>query len=238
MNLAGAWAGVLDFIKQNVTMPNASPVPSEFVGKLYPRYKAPHVHNQPHCTQLPANLPGTMDDQEVYGCDVACTSGCILDQPSIHNPGPSFANSTHSVNLVRVHKATVHFTSVRALLILQRELINDTSANEVQRHTFGLARVLMRPSPGNAWTSKSDFRSRISTGNYSQNATGVWRMWQTGTIGLRTMDLPASGGPSPNTLTFRGVTDMWMDKLPGQLDCWVGTCLGQPNCGQNQSLCS
>jgi hypothetical protein len=200
----------------------------EFQGKTFPRYKAPHVPNQVLCTQLVATLGQA---QPTIGCDpISCNNGCVPDAPSLHNPGPSFANATHSVNLVRIHKATVHYSCVRALLILQREILNDSSANAVQRHKYALARVLMRPAPGDAYKAKVDFRTNIMNGTYTRNATGVWQAWQTGTTGLRTMDLPSIGGPSADTLQFAGVTSDGMQTMPGQMQCWNASCIGLPDC--------
>ena len=208
-------------------MPNVSVVAENMRGKVYARFKTPHVDNQPACTQIYAS-PGA-SNQSVMGCDTSCTNGCLEGAPSVYNPGPSFANGTHSVNLVRVHKATVHYSCVRALLILQRERLDDANANQEQRHTYALARVLMRPAPGHAYTAKVDFRANIMNGTYSQSPTGLWQAWQTGTTGLRTMDPPA-GGPSPATLTFTGVTDDGMAYMPGQMQCWDPACVGLLNC--------
>jgi hypothetical protein len=229
-NLSSAWNGVVAFVTQNVTMPNVSSVPTEYQGLTYPRYKAPHVPNQPNCAQAPANLPGNLDDQSVYGCinEKTCPDGCVEGQPSMHNPGPSFSNTTHSVNLVRIHKATVHFTCVRALLILQRER-TERNAHETQRHTYTLARVLMKPKPGNAFNQKDTFRNNIMNGDYAENVTGVWQVFQTGTTGLRSMDLKGTNGPNPSSLTFRGVTDNDMLDMPGQLRDWNANCIGKPD---------
>ncbi|KAI8471304.1 MAG: hypothetical protein J3K34DRAFT_236306 [Monoraphidium minutum] len=223
-DFTAAWNGVKRFINEVVEMPNVSIVPEQFRGKSFPRYKAPHVPNQPYCQQLAP--PALGQDQPVYGCGSSCTNGCVPNRPSLHNPGPSFANLTASVNLVRVHKATVHFTCVRALLILQRDILNNPDKHEIQQHTYALARVLMKPQPGDAWSQKTTFRQHIMNGTYAQNSSGVWQMWQTGTTGLRTMEItPVHPHPSPATLQFTGVTQ-GMESMPGQLLCWgPGVCL-------------
>jgi hypothetical protein len=238
---ASAWQGVVAFINGNVTMPDVPFLAESMRNKTYPRYKAPHVENQPDCEQLAAN---PMDpNQPRYGCNnETCPNGCVRNLPSMYNPGPSFANETHSVNLVRIHKASVHYTCVRSLLILQRECLANETEQELHRHTYTLVRVLMKPAPGYAWTHKDDFRKNIASGNYSTQPSGVWQMWQTGTVGLRTMDLPpAANGelspPSPNLLQFTGVTQDEFKAMPGQMVCWDPMCLGQPQDCVKQSVC-
>jgi len=224
-------------------MPDVDPVDYSVRNKAFPRYKAPHVANQPPCLQKSESLPGkgfysnATSDQPIYGCDESCNNGCVPNQPSIHNPGPSFANSTHSVELIRVHKANVHFTCTRALLILQRKVLTDLAADSLERHKYALARVLMKPAPASyAWEHQTEFRRNIAVGNYSRNATGVWQMWQTGTIGLRSMDVSSDNmgsGPNPGNLKFFGVTDDRMRQIPGHMNCWDPNCLGQLNCWSN-----
>jgi hypothetical protein len=227
MDFQKAWQGVVSFVTDMVIMPNVSPVPLGVQGRSYQRYKAPHVPNQPRCAWADKRLPGNMTDQDVYGCAPSCPNGCVLNQPSIHNPGPSFANETHSINLIRIHKATVHFTCVRALLILQRERLDDVTAQENDRHTFALARVLMKPAPGDGFKQKQVFHDNISNGNYTKNSTGWWQMFQTGTTGLRTMEIAVGQGPNPGTLRFRGVTDVDLVDMPRQMLCWDPSCLNK-----------
>lgn len=211
-------------------MPNVSVVADSHRGRTYARYKAPHVLNQKECFQQAAPLPGYYDQPE-YGCSTNCTEGCVHRQPSIYNPGPSFANSTHSVDLIRVHKATVHFTCVRVLMVLKRERLNDYNAHVTERHTYALARVLMKPAPGHAFNNKAVFRNNIIAGNYTRVPTGVWKEWQTGTVGLRTMDItPAISEPSPATLQFVGVTQEIFRTMTGQMECWNASCLDQEDC--------
>lgn len=190
----------------------------------FARYKAPHVPNQEDCSKLSRNF---YDDplnnkQPAFGCHPTCQRGCVHRQPSLHNPGPSFANATHSVSLIRVHKASVHFTCVRALLILKRERLDDSTSHAKEKHTYALARVLMKPAPGDANHSKAHFRQNIIEGNYAKEPTGYWREWQTGTTGLRTMDFTSNPPePSPANLRFTGVTQPKFSKMVGQRDCWA-----------------
>ena len=219
-NLTSAYQGVVNFITENVTMPNVPAVPVQFRGLTFPRYRAPHVPNQPACEQLDAVLPGNETNQPEFGCAANCINGCVHNLPSIHNPGPSFADENQTVDLIRLHKVSVHFSCVRALLILQQARLDDTNLGLKAQHTYSLARVLMRPSPGDAFRQKTTFINNVVNGNYSSNATGVWKMWQTGTTGLRNMDLGANSAPSPSLLKFRGVTDPDMVAMPRQMACW------------------
>lgn len=221
-DLSWAWLNVVRFINEPVTMPDVAAVPVAVRGRTYPRYKAPHVPSQDVCGQLPSILPGDVVNQEVYGCNASCTNGCVAGLPSLHNPGPSLANTSFTVNLMRVHKAGVHFSCVRALVILQADTTDSADqSRQLLRHKFGLARLLMKPMPGHAYRQKTDFVENIITGNYSRNATGVWQMWQTGTLGLRSMNVSSD---SPSYVTYKGVTDLEAVRLPGQMDCWLNAC--------------
>lgn len=231
-NFSRAWSGVVSWITDSVTMPDVYPVDPLHRNMTYPRYKAPHVDNQNvldqnvsdssgPCALKDASLPGSLTDQPEYGCTKSCRNGCMTGQPSIYNPGPSFANATHSVNLIRVHKATVHFTCVRALLVLKRERLDDPIANEIERHTYTLARVLMKPQPGPAFESKRSFVQNIQNGLYSREPIGFWKELQTGTTGLRSMDVSSTMPPNPGNLKFTGVTQASMLDMPGQMLEWM-----------------
>lgn len=223
IDFSSAWQGVLNFITDNVTMPDVDVV-GVYRTKTYARYQAPHVQNQEMCHQLVSDFYADplRHQQPMFGCNASCTRGCVYRQPSLHNPGPSFANDTHSVTLVRLHKATVHFTCVRALLVLKRLRLDNNTIHLKERHMYALARVLMKPAPGHAHQSKLHFRNNIVEGNYAKNSTGFWREWQTGTTGLRSMDVSfAHPEPSPAVLKFTGVTEDRFRKMTGQRDCWI-----------------
>lgn len=223
MDFNASWAGIKAFISEMVTMPNASDVHVDVRYKQYPRYRAPHVPPQYVCAQLSTSLPGYDVPQPASGCDPGCANGCVPNLPSMHNPGPSFTSldGAESVNLIRIHKATAHYTCVRALLILQRRHI-DPIQNEKQRHTYALARVLMKPAPGNAEDANT-FYNNIILGKYSSRPSGYWQEWQTGTTGLRNMD------PSRD-IQYTGVTMDNVDRMPLQMNCWDVACLGKSSC--------
>ena len=217
-------------------MPNTSVVDVNVRNKTFPRYQAPHVQNQNgSCPQLAASIPGYDVDQPVIGCDPSCNNGCVSTLPSMYNPGPSFTSSdgSSSVQLIRIHKATAHFTCVRVLLILKKQH-TDPKLNKL-RHQYAMARVIMKPAPGNAVNDTNAFYKNILTGTYSKTPVGYWQAFQTGTTGLRNMDPNRDSGPAPADLQFSGVTQDGMDRMPFQMECWDSSCLGKQSCS---NMCS